>query len=120
MKPLYPRPEYIPADFVFVGRGKDFEHIVGEDYYYVAKEDFFKECRRSHKAQLTARESWREDCDFYARRPKKVMREEKKVKYRISGPEMDTDFPWTVSGLEDIAKCKTREIARNIVRALNK
>ena len=116
MKPLYPRPDYIPADFVFVGQGENFNPEIGSKYFIVLPED---EKFGGGLFEVIGHAAWRNDCDFYIPRPKKTIKEEKKVKYHIV--DTKTGNPrWEIHGeLGIVAKCPTRELARKVKRALS-
>lgn len=120
MKSLYPRPSYIPKDFVFVGQGKDFKHKVGEDYYYVPPRDEFNDAKRCHKAQMKGCDIWRDDCDFYVS-PTRFLKPNPK-KYKICGSvKYGFSYGWEVYSADTfICACNTRKMARDIVKALKK
>ena len=118
MKPLYPRPDYIPDDFVFAGQGQHFKPKFGDEYCVVFDKDNQWNNRVNTVVDLDGT-VWDSLADFYIPRPKKVMKEKKKVKYQII--DSKTGNPrWEIHGeLGVAAKCPTRELARKVKRALS-
>jgi hypothetical protein len=119
MKPQYPRPSKIPANFVFIGRGGSFTPVKGDKYWNVGADS------RVHNNDLgfayVITSLYMSGRDFYVKKngpTHKLNRpiSKKVAKYKVARYKM----VWAVMENGRIfAKAGIRESARKIVKALN-